>query len=106
MLMAPANRDFDLEAPSQAIRYYLVAYNVFSTLAWSYILIMLLLHLTGLYSSAPPAARAATTHMHSASAKLSSFFSSASSRLPYLKNSSSRTLPQAPSGLKAILGRM
>lgn len=101
------NRDFPSEAPSQVVRFYLVAYNVLSALAWSYILITLLLHLTGIHSSAQPApARAATTHVTSASAKLSSFFSTASSRLPYLKSSSSRKLSQAPSGIKAILSRM
>ncbi|KAJ7593851.1 PTPLA-domain-containing protein [Mycena floridula] len=61
------------------VKYYLLGYNVLSTLGWSYILVLTLVHLFNLdgSSAAIPSATSPT-----ASSKISQFFSS----MPFLKS--------------------
>ncbi|TDL26242.1 PTPLA-domain-containing protein [Rickenella mellea] len=79
---------------ANAKKYYLIVYNVLSTLGWSYILVRLLLHLSGLTASAPPPSSRAT---QTASTLLSRFFTSVP--LPLLRSTS------RSAGYKAALGK-
>ncbi|KAI0949196.1 hypothetical protein AcW1_008880 [Taiwanofungus camphoratus] len=54
------------KGPSPLVKYYLLAYNVFSALGWSYVLLLTLMHLSGL-SPMPPSAT------HSSVSSLSSY---------------------------------
>ncbi|EJD02807.1 PTPLA-domain-containing protein [Fomitiporia mediterranea MF3/22] len=72
---------------SPGVKYYLIAYNAFSSLAWSYVLITLTLHLLGFLSTSSATGNTATQRVHSASARLSSLFSS--SLLPTFSKSGS-----------------
>lgn len=56
----------DIAGPSPLVKYYLLAYNVFSALGWSYVLLLTLMHLSGL-SPMPPSAT------HSSVSSLSSY---------------------------------
>ncbi|KAH9948671.1 tyrosine phosphatase-like protein [Amylocystis lapponica] len=64
--------------PPAAIKYYLLAYNVLSTIGWSYVLFLTLAHLAGVTAEAP--ARAPASYLPaSVAAYFPSFFRTASS---------------------------
>ncbi|KZT10740.1 PTPLA-domain-containing protein [Laetiporus sulphureus 93-53] len=86
------------KGPSTLVKYYLVAYNVFSALGWSYVLIITVAHLLGLDASVPA----------SASPSRIPILSTLASYLPtlsLLKNPSPKWEKQVPSFLIPVLRR-
>jgi very-long-chain (3R)-3-hydroxyacyl-CoA dehydratase len=80
MLGLPPTRQYNLVTPSETavfVKYYLITYNILSTLGWTYVLLLALVHVFNLDGNA------STTPTQTASSTLSRFFSA----IPFVKSS-------------------
>lgn len=98
------------EGTPKYVKYYLVAYNALSALGWSYVLITLSAHLLGLPLpfSLSSSAASANASGHTASSKLSSFFSQLNLNIeyiPYLKPRTPALASYLPKALVPVLRR-